>query len=218
MNVTRIDWLGALPGVLLALFGSAALLSDFIGRRNAKSQRWSVAFALAGLAFTAFALFGQEKYVAGMGALGAFQGALIVDRMALLLNWLFLAASLLVVLFSYRYMEVEGETEGEYYGLLLLAQCGMYFLATGAELVTLLVSVEVMSACFYVLVGFFRRSRRSTEAALKYLLLSALSTGLLAYGTTFLYGLSGSTLLWEIREAVASRPANDPWLLLSTLR
>ena len=57
---------------------------------------------------------------------------------------------------SYKYMEIAGEHHGEYYGLLLLAQCGMFFLASGYELVTIFIGLELMALCFYVMVGFLR--------------------------------------------------------------
>jgi NADH-quinone oxidoreductase subunit N len=120
-------------------------------------------------------------------------------------------------LLSYRYLEVEQEHQGEYYGLVLMAQAGAYFLAVGTELITIFVGLETMSISFYVLAGFLRRSRRSNEAALKYLLLGAFSSGLLAYGFSLLYGLAGSTYFGDIAAAVAGRPAFDPLTVLAIL-
>ena len=70
---------------------------------------------------------------------------------------------------SYKYLDIEGEQHGEYYALILFAQCGMFFLATGTDLVTLFIGLELMALCFYVMVGFLRGAKRSNEAALKYL-------------------------------------------------
>jgi NADH-quinone oxidoreductase subunit N len=122
-----------------------------------------------------------------------------------------------VALLSYRYLEVEQEHQGEYYGLVLMAQAGAYFLAVGTELITVFVGLETMSISFYVLAGFLRGSRRSNEAALKYLLLGAFSSGLLAYGFSLLYGLAGSTYFGDIAAAVAGRPAFDPLTVLAIL-
>ena len=80
---------------------------------------------------------------------------------------------------SYRYLEIEGENHGEYYGLVLLAQCGMFFLACGNDLVTIFIGLELMALCFYIMVGFLRNERRSNEAAMKYFLLGAFSSGFL---------------------------------------
>src|SRR5437667_2595503 len=103
---------------------------------------------------------------------------------------------------------IEGEHHGEYYGLILFAQSGMYFLATGADLITLFIGLELMALCFYIMVGFLRGERRSNEAALKYLILGAFSSGFLAYGFSIMYGISCSTTLRDITTAVLAR---DPW-------
>ena len=102
-----------------------------------------------------------------------------------------------------------------YYGLLMLAQTGMFFLASGTELVTVFIGLETMAVAFYVLVGFLRSEQRSNEAALKYLLLGGMSSGFLAYGFSVLYGIAGSTKLRDIAAAVATREATDPILLLA---
>ena len=94
---------------------------------------------------------------------------------------------------------------------MMFAQCGMFFLAAGTDLVTLFIGLELMALSFYVMVGFLRTSKRSNEAAMKYLLLGAFSSGFLAYGFSVMYGISGSTKLAEIatshRRARAVRSA-----------
>ena len=81
---------------------------------------------------------------------------------------------------------------------MLFAQCGMFFLATGTDLVTLFIGLELMALCFYMMVGFLRSEKRSNEAAMKYLLLGAFSSGFLVYGFSLLYGITGSTRLIDI--------------------
>ena len=124
-------------------------------------------------------------------------------------------AALLVAIVSYKYLEIAGEHHGEYYGLILFAQCGMYFLATGTDLVTLFIGLELMALCFYVMVGFLRGDKRSNEAAMKYLLLGAFSCGFLVYGFSVMYGIAGSTKLADIRMAIEARPAWDPVVFLA---
>src|SRR4029077_5040199 len=109
---------------------------------------------------------------------------------------------------SYKYLEVSGEHHGEYYALMLFAQCGMYFLAAGTDLITLFIGLELMALCFYVMVGFLRTDRRSNEAAMKYLILGAFSSGFLAYGFSIMYGMAGSTKLSAVTEAIQARA---PW-------
>ena len=88
-----------------------------------------------------------------------------MDGFSIFFNWIFLVAALIVAMVSYKYLEIAGEHHGEYYGLILFAQCGMYFLATGTDLVTLFIGLELMALCFYVMVGFLRTEKRSNEAA-----------------------------------------------------
>ena len=203
-----------LPATLLALFGCAVLLLDFVFSGLRKPAL--LTFTLLGLAFCGAALWRQQAYLnSGLGELTAFGGALTIDRFALFFNWLFLGASTLVAIVSLAYLDRKKTGPSEYYALMLFAQCGMFFLAAGTDLVTLFIGLELMALSFYVMVGFLRREKRSNEAAMKYLLLGAFSSGILAYGFSILYGISGSTRLSDIATAVAARGAHDPVLFLA---
>jgi NADH-quinone oxidoreductase subunit N len=213
---TATDHFVLLPAILLALFGCATLLFDFWIFPEPKQRKWLLLFVIAGEALSGAALVRQHLFLNEHGGhLTAFRGALTVDNFSLFFNWIFVATTLLVAIISYRYLEVRDEHHGEYYGLLMLTQVGMYFLATGTELVTLFIGLETMAVSFYVLVGFLRSDQRSNEAALKYLLLGGFSSGFLVYGFSLLYGISGSTKLREITQAVASREPFDPILFLA---
>jgi NADH-quinone oxidoreductase subunit N len=212
---TSTDHFVLLPAIMLALFGCAVMLFEFLIGHTDKQRRWLLALTLAGLAFTGRALWMQQSAVGSGMQFTAFRGTLVVDGFSLLFNWIFLICSAIVILISYRYLEIEGEHHAEYYGLVLLAQCGMFFLATGTDLVTLFVGLELMALCFYIMVGFLRSERRSNEAALKYLLLGGFSSGFLAFGFSMMYGLSGSTNLREIASAIANRSVTDPLTFLA---
>lgn len=214
---TATDHFVLLPAIMLALFGCAVLIFDFWVFPSAKQRKWLLLFVMLGLAFTGTALWRQYDFLrtSGLPELTAFQGSLTIDGFALFFNWIFLASSLIVALVSYKYLEIEGEHHGEYYGLILLAQCGMYFLAAGTDLVTLFVGLELMALCFYVMVGFLRTEKRSNEAAMKYLLLGAFSSGFLAYGFSVLYGIAGSTRLRDVATQIAARQAWDPLVFLA---
>lgn len=211
---TATDHFVVLPGIMLALFGCALLLFEFLLPRGSRDKRWLMGLALAGLAFTARSLWLQQEAVNTGVEYTAFHGALVLDGFSLLFNWLFVATAAIVLLMSYRYMEIAEESHAEYYGLILMAACGMFFLASGNDLVTLFVGLELMALCFYVMVGFLRSEQRSNEAALKYLLLGGFSSGFLAFGFSMLYGLTGSTNVREIGRTLAERNATDPLLLL----
>ena len=108
----------------------------------------------------------------------------------------FLIAAALAIAISTRYLDIEGEQHGEYYALVLFATVGMMFLACGYDLISLYISLELMALTFYVLVAFTKREKRSNEAAMKYFLLGAFSSGVLLYGM--------SLLLWH-------RRLDQPW-------
>ncbi len=215
---TSSDNLALLPALMLAGFGCAILLIEFLlgGRKAVQVRQIVLGLSLTGLGATAWALLLQMNAL-GNGAerLQAFGGGLSIDGFALFFNWVFLISSAVVVLISYRFLEIEGEQHAEYYGLILLAQCGMYFLAAGTDLVTIFVGLELMAICFYVLVGFLRRETRSNEAAMKYFLLGVFSSAILAYGFSLLFGIAASTRLADITQAIQTRSAKDPLVLLA---
>jgi NADH-quinone oxidoreductase subunit N len=205
-----------LPVILLALFACATLLFDFWLFPDRRQRRFLVWFLLIGEAFAGVALWRQQAFLNEHGGIiQAFNGSLVVDGISLYFHWIFLATTTIVGLISYRYFEVREEHHGEYYGLIMLAQVGMFFLASGNELVTIFIGLETMAVTFYILVGFMRAEKRSNEAALKYLLLGGFSSGFLAYGFSILYGISGSTKLNDIAVAVAGRDPFDPLLFLA---
>src|SRR5438445_12311280 len=132
------------------------------------------------------------------GFLGSWQ----MDPFAIFFFYLFLTGAAITILMSVRYLEVEREHHGEYYALILFSVIGMMCMAAGNDLVILFIGLELMAISTYVLVGFLRRDRRSNEAALKYLLLGAFSSGIFAYGLSLFYGLTGSTNLYEIAKSL----------------
>ena len=197
------------PAVVLCLFGCGILLSDvFLVRRTGK--RWlNAVTALVGEAIVAVVVLQHLSDVRAGGAFSGLSGSIVIDGFGVFFNLIFVLSGALAVILSVRYMEAEGEHRGEYYALVLFAQAGMSIMATGNDLVVLFVALETMALSFYVMVGFLRRSKRSNEAAMKYLILGAFSSGLLAYGFSILYGIAGSTSIEAIGTAVAERPDGD---------
>src|SRR5437867_7724746 len=204
-----------LPEMELTLFGLAVLLIGFpLDESVENNWFWKLLFkdfyakaALAGTLFSGFTLWKLRGAVAGSarGYLPGFHESVVVDSFFLFFATLFLAATALVILLSVKYLDIEEEQEGEYYALLLFACVGMMFMASGVDLIVMFLGLETMALSFYVLTGFLRREKRSNEAALKYVLLGAFSSGILAYGFSILYGLSGPSNLGNITSALARR-------------
>ena len=109
---------------------------------------------------------------------------------------------------SVRYLQIEDENHGEYYALMLFATVGMMFMASGYDLIVQFLGLETMAISFYMLAGFLRRDKRSNEGAVKYLLLGAFSSAMLAYGFSMLYGIGAMANLRPCRPAAAVRSTN----------
>src|SRR5881392_3108758 len=203
VSYLRGDGAVILPEIELVLFGLGILIIDFWIEQ--KEKYINAGLALAGTLFSAFTLWRLRAAVVARGEFSGFHDSVVVDPFFLFFSILFLAATALVILLSVKFLDIEREQEGEYYALLLFACVGMMLMASGIDLIVLFLGLETMALSFYVLTGFLRREKRSNEAALKYVLLGAFSSGILAYGFSILYGLSGATNLGNITSALARR-------------
>ena len=206
-----IDYVLSLPIIMLALFGLGVLMVDLILPAEWKVvNAWT---AFAGLVFSALAVFKIQLAYRAVTAHGAmpfyagFMNSWVVDPFAIFFFYLFLTTAAITILVSVRYLDIEAEQHGEYYALILFSVVGMMCMAAGYDLVILFIGLELMAISTYVLVGFLRRDRRSNEAALKYLLLGAFSSGIFAYGLSLFYGLAGSTNLQQIQMALEQHVA-----------
>jgi NADH-quinone oxidoreductase subunit N len=203
-----------LPEMELVLFGLGILLIGFSGDDVEEGHwLWRLIFknfnakaALAGTVFASFSLWQLRGRVAASGGiLVGFHESTVVDGFSIFFGILFFASTALVILLSVKFLELEKEQEGEFYALLLFACVGMMLMASGVDLIVMFLGLETMALSFYVLTGFLRREKRSNEAALKYVLLGAFSSGILAYGFSLLYGLSASTNIGAVGAALGQR-------------
>src|ERR1700681_1772289 len=197
-NFGRVDYLMALPVILLTLFALGILLLDLM--LPAQWKKINAVTALVGILFSAAGVvkIQVDLNAAGVPGESAFLNSMVVDRFTIYFWYLFLAGAALSILMSVRYLEIEHENHGEFYALLLFSVVGMMCMASGFDIVLIFIGLELMAISTYVLVGFLRNDRRSNEAALKYLLLGAFSSGIFAYGLSLIYGLTGSTSLLVI--------------------
>src|SRR5260221_4775599 len=213
VSYLRGDGSVILPQMELTLFGLAILIMGSSIDESAE-ENWFMRLlfkdffakaAFVGTVFSAFTLWKLRATVAARGEFAGFHESVVVDPFFLFFGTLFLAATALVILLSVKYLEIEKEQEGAYYALLLFACVGMMFMASGVDLIVMFLGLETMALSFYVLTGFLRREKRSNEAALKYVLLGAFSSGILAYGFSLIYGLSGTTSIRNIQAAFDAR-------------
>jgi len=152
--------------------------------------------------------------VANLDAREAFQGypfynAIVVDPLAQIFNTMFLIVALLACIASMKYYE-KNESLDEYFMLLLFALLGMMMVAISNDLITLFIGFELASLSTYAMAGFDRKDARSIEAAFKYFVIGALSSAILLFGISIIYGLTGSTNLSIIAKTL---PYSSPAML-----
>src|ERR1700704_4598444 len=183
------------PELILTVCACVALVMEVV--LPYRKSKLIAYFSLVGIALAGVSL-GVQFWSSSSLPLDGFYGMIRIDGFALVVQAIFLVGAALAIAISTRYLDIEGEQHGEYYALVLFATVGMMFLGCGFDLITLYISLELMALTFYVLVAFTKREKRSNEAAMKYFLLGAFSSGILLYGMSLLYGIAGSTNIGDI--------------------
>ena len=194
INVSDLQLI--IPELILTVCACAVLVMEVI--LPYRKSKLTAYFALTAIGLAFVSLVVQWWFTRHLLPFDGFYGMVRIDGFALLFKAIFLVSAGLAIGISTRYLDIEGEQHGEYYALVLFATVGMLFLACGYDLITLYISLELMAITFYVLVAFTKREKRSNEAAMKYFLLGAFSSGVLLYGMSLLYGFAGSTNIGEI--------------------
>ncbi len=184
------------PELILTVCACVALVMEVILPYRKSKLTAYFSLAAIGLAFISLVL--QWWSMRASLPVDGFYGMVRIDGFALLFKAIFLISAALAIGISTRFLDIEGEQHGEYYALILFATVGMLFIACGYDLISLYISLELMALTFYVLVAFTKREKRSNEAAMKYFLLGAFSSGILLYGMSLIYGIAGSTNLGDI--------------------
>ena len=201
----NINMAAILPSVILSCFGMGLLLINvFLPRGTTRHAVW---ISLIGLVVTGFFVmtgWGDPQY--------GFNDAVAMDNFAAFFSITFLFAAGLTILMSDDYLTREGYPVSEYYPMVLFATAGAMWMASGTDMMTIFLGLEVMSICLYVLAGFFCSQVRSNEAGLKYFLLGAFSSGFFVYGMALLYGATGSLDMMRIGSIAASEPTTLLWI------
>ncbi len=181
------------------------------------SRNYLMPLTVATLLATLALLVGQVGDAGGAG-IHMYRDMLVLDRFGLMMSGICVLGALLGVMTAPAYLREHKMEFGEYYALILFTLAGMVILIQAADLVTVFLGVETMSLGAYVLTGSWRRSPRSSEAAMKYFLVGAFISGILVYGIALIYGTVGTTSLADMKRA-APQLAQQPlfylgWLLL----
>ena len=190
------------PELILSVVACVALVMEVI--LPYKHGKVTAYFSLIGIALAFASLILLWSGNRDSLPLTGFYGMIRIDGFAIVFKGIFLISAALAIAIATRYLDIEGEQHGEYYALILFATIGMMFLGSGYDLISLYIALELMAVTFYVLVAFTKRQKPSNEAAMKYFLLGAFSSGILLYGMSLLYGVTGSTNLGEIGTSVGA--------------
>lgn len=190
------EMLRFLPEIILTLAGTLLLLLEAF-KKDDDSR--SVISTLAAVAI-GVAMYGTVVAYQNPGL--AFSNMIVSDGFAAFFRLVVLGVGLLTVLCSSAYLEREKSSTGEFYVLLLFSLAGQCLMAAANELMMVFIGLEVSSIASYILAGYLRDDKRGNESALKYFLLGSFATAFLLYGVAWVYGMTGSTNLQEIRAAV----------------
>jgi len=199
------DLIAFLPEMVLAVMGMVVLVAG-LTRRGGHG-------ALGGLAIASLVATGAAlAYSTASSAAGArfFFGMLVLDPFSVFFDALFLVASGLAILLSLDYLKRYDYRPAEYHSLILFATLGMMVMASTVHLAAIYVGLELMAMSTYILAGYFRREVKSHEAAAKYFVLGALSSGVLLFGLSLLYGACGTLELGALARALRAGPPSSP--------
>ena len=192
------DYVRILPEIVLAIFGMIVMVLDpFIDERRNQTTLGIIALvgSLAALVATLF----QSQYP-GLG----FWNMVQVDSFSVFFHFLVAAITVVVILTSFEYMQVQGIRAGEYYALVLFSAVGMSLMSSAVELVLIFIALEISSIATYILAGFRLRAAISSESSLKYFLLGSFATAFFLYGVALMFGATGSTSIPTIADALHS--------------
>ena len=194
-------------------------------------------FVLAGLAllvFTADLIIpeGKKEWVGRIAVVGligllfvtastvmginqpVYNNFLLVDHYSFVFKMIFITVGIITILMSEEFVKTNLTSQGEYYGLVLLAILGMNILVQSQEFLTAYISLELLSFCLYVLVGYSKFNPKSNEAAIKYIIFGTFSSAILLYGLSMVYSVVGSTLYSDIAQVLSTSGFMDPVAML----
>src|SRR5208282_3453072 len=209
LNLAAINfvWLPILPMVVVAVAAIVVLLAGVHVDDSESEGLGLVTLASLAVAFVfTLGILGQSGI--------AFAGAISIDSFSAFFELVILIAAMFTVMMSLDYAAENHLPGAEYYSLLLFSTLGMMLMAAAGDLIIIFLGLETMSIPVYVLAGIMRRNAKSNEAAIKYFLLGAFSTGFLLYGIALVYGATGTIKLGPIHEALASGAMGSNALLL----
>ncbi|MGH2776648.1 MAG: NADH-quinone oxidoreductase subunit N [Actinomycetota bacterium] len=201
-----VDWHALAPELVMATAACLVLVADLFLPRNAKwiAMPLSAAGIIGTLAAVVSLIDTETTTLAG-----TFE----VDAFSLLFKALFCILGLIILAISFHYFRAGTYYQGEYYFLLLCSLFGGLVIASARDLISLFIALELISIPGIIMVALRKGDAKSNEGALKFFLFSVLSSAVMLYGMSLVYGVAGSTILSDIRSSIGS--ADEPLVVLS---
>lgn len=181
------------PEAALTVGTLVLFLLDVLWRKSAARVAWLTAATLAVLGVTA-ALLAQQP----PDGQALFNGMLANDAFANFFKWLFLGAAALTVVITAQGKDFPPQRVGQFYALLCAIVLGMFMMASAADLLMMYMSIELVSMVSYILAGFRKGDRKAAEGSLKYVIYGSVASAIMLFGMSYLYGLTGTTSLFEL--------------------
>ncbi len=179
---------------LALTFGTLALfIVDLFWKRNPARVAYLTVSVLAVLGVTAWLLAAQPP-----DAQSLFNGMIANDAFACFFKWLFLGAAGLTVVIAAQGKDFAPERIGEFYALLMAVVLGMFLMASATDLLMIYLAIELVSMVSYVLAGYRKGDRKAAEGSLKYVIYGGVASGVMLFGMSYLFGLTGTTSLFEL--------------------
>jgi NADH-quinone oxidoreductase subunit N len=208
MENIRYDLITALPEIIIVSMAMFILLADLF----LKPANRIAIYVWAQLSLLGAAYFTLSTHVPSVSY--AFTGAFVDDAMSDVLKLMIYLGTSLIFVYSRQYIQDRNMFRGEFYALALFSVLGMMIMVSGQSLLTLYVGLELLSLSLYALVALDRDNAKATEAAMKYFVLGALASGMLLYGMSMIYGMTGSLNIAEINTALMAGPKIHSVLIL----
>jgi NADH-quinone oxidoreductase subunit N len=204
------------PEITISIALVLLVIVDLIMNKNKKFLPY---VAIAGLIVAGIFIVAQFSVNQFAFANNNSVGMVIIDPFGNFFKLLIVASSLVIVLFSMLSNEInEGmQRQGEYYTLMFGMIVGMMFMVSASDLIVLYLSIELVSLPSYILAGYTKSALRNSEASLKYVIYGGISSGIMLFGISILYGLTGSTNIYEINSLIQAANVHGFIFVLSAI-
>ncbi|MBF4987422.1 NADH-quinone oxidoreductase subunit NuoN [Methylophilus sp. 14] len=207
MDNMQFDLLALLPELVVLGMAMFILLLDlFILPQN----RFMI-YGLSQFTLFAAAFFTFKTHTPAVGF--AFSQMFIDDTLSDVIKLMMYLGTSLILVYTRKYLQDRNLYRGEFYAMVLFGLLGMMIMVSGHNMLTIYIGLELLSLCLYSLVAFDRDNPKASESAMKYFVLGALASGMLLYGMSMLYGMTGSLDVSDIANSIAQQP-KSPVLIL----